>query len=218
MFSTLASMFDSFHGLQGSTIQAFRILTAVLQSQVTPVRPSFKSFVEFAAGLWKLGKLKGCTTCQIRPDNIESRSNHSKHSTCKHSEHPSLFSHLVDVVFQLSIPPQVPSKSKVFDVWLVHWSAIKGPSWHKSQDIQETLVPWCPTQSLAGTRMIRFPQPFTVLPYKKPVKTFKQPTEKHCNIGGWWGPSASAPCRSEMYDPQLTSLPYIDGEAIILSW
>lgn len=80
LFSTFASMFDSFHGLQGSTIQAFRILTAVLQSQVTPVRPSSKSFVEFVAGLWKLGKLtakaaqlakSGLTTLN-RGQNIQS--------------------------------------------------------------------------------------------------------------------------------------------------
>lgn len=89
-----------------------------------------------------------------------------KHSTCKHSETfwniHHFFSHLVDDVFQLSIflRPQVPSKSK--EASTSDWSAIKGPSWHKSEDIQETLVPWCP---MAQTRMIRFPQPNGTFPF-----------------------------------------------------
>ena len=94
-------------------------------------RPSFKSFLEFVAGLWKLGKLtakaaqlakSGLTTLNrgqsiqnIQPVNI-----------LKHSEHPSFFSHLVDDVFQTFHLPPASSSVKVarsFDVGLVVSSA-----------------------------------------------------------------------------------------------
>ena len=61
-----------------------------LQSRVTPVRSSSNVQVLRRICRWSLeawqAHCKGGTTCKIRPDNIEPRSKHSKHSTCKHSE------------------------------------------------------------------------------------------------------------------------------------